>query len=273
MREAMIEVSAFDWSPISPAIFGSLFQSVMDRTERRKQGAHYTTEKNILKVIGPLFLDELRAEFERLKVLKIAKNARLTEFQNGLSKLRFLDPACGCGNFLVIAYRELRDLELEVLKEIFAGQDQLILDVSALSKVDVDQFAGIEIGEFASRIAETAMWMMDHIMNSRLSLAFGKNYVRIPLRKSPVIKHADALEVAWESVLPPEQCTHILGNPPFRGHALRDKDQQDGMHRVWGRDGQVNRLDYVTCWFKLATDYAQKNRLIKIAFVSTNSIC
>ncbi|MGH6613410.1 DNA methyltransferase [Sphingomonas sp.] len=273
MREALIEVSAFDWSPISPAIFGSLFQSVMDRAERRRQGAHYTTEKNILKVIGPLFLDELRAEFERLKALRIAKIARLTEFQEKLSKLRFLDPACGCGNFLVIAYRELRLLELDVLTEIFAGKDQLILDVSALSKVDVDQFAGIEIGEFASRIAETAMWMMDHIMNSRLSLAFGKSYVRIPLRKSPVIRHDDALNVAWESVLPPDECTHVLGNPPFIGHALRDDDQKAGMHRVWGRDGQVNRLDYVTCWFKLATDYAQKNPTIKIAFVSTNSIC
>lgn len=273
MREALIEVSEFDWSPISPAIFGSLFQSVMDRAERRRQGAHYTTEKNILKVIGPLFIDELRAEFERLKALRIAKVARLTEFQGRLSKLRFLDPACGCGNFLVIAYRELRLLELEALTEIFAGKDQLILDVSALSRVDVDQFAGIEIGEFASRIAETAMWMMDHIMNSRLSLAFGKSYVRIPLRKSPVIRHADALEVSWASILPPEECTHILGNPPFIGHAWRDKDQQAGMHRVWGRDGQVNRLDYVTCWFKLATDYAQKNRTIKIAFVSTNSIC
>lgn len=272
MREALIEVSAFDWSPISPAIFGSLFQSVMNRTERRRQGAHYTTEKNIVKVLGPLFIDELKAEFNRLKALRIARVARLTEFQGRLSRLRFLDPACGCGNFLVIAYRELRMLELEVLTEIFAGKDQLILDVSVLSKVDVDQFAGIEIGEFASRIAETAMWMMDHIMNSRLSLAFGKSYVRIPLRKSPVIMHADALEVPWESVLPAGECTHILGNPPFIGHAWRNKDQQAGMHRVWGRDGQVNRLDYVTCWFKLATDYAQKNRKIKIAFVSTNSI-
>ncbi|MGQ3228763.1 MAG: DNA methyltransferase, partial [Blastomonas fulva] len=152
-------------------------------------------------------------------------------------------------------------------------KNQLILDVSALSKVDVDQFAGIEIGEFASRIAETAMWMMDHIMNSRLSLAFGKSYVRIPLKKSPMIQHGDALNLSWESVLPAKKCTHILGNPPFIGHAWRDKDQQAGMHRVWGRDGQVNRLDYVTCWFKLATDYAQQNRTIKIAFVSTNSIC
>ncbi|TCT03640.1 class I SAM-dependent DNA methyltransferase [Aquabacter spiritensis] len=273
MREALIDASRFDWSPISPAIFGSLFQSVMNRDERRRHGAHYTSEKNILKVIGPLFLDELRADFERLKKLRTSRAAKLQEFQDKLSALRFIDPACGCGNFLVIAYRELRRLELEVLQEIFNDSEQLVLDVSALSKVDVDQFAGIEIGEFAARIAETAMWMMDHIMNSRLSLAFGKSYVRIPLRKSPVIVHADALACNWEDVLPPEKCTHVLGNPPFVGHAWRDAGQQAGMHRVWGRDGQVNRLDYVSCWFKLAVQYAQQNRAIRIGFVSTNSIC
>lgn len=273
MREALLEVSRFDWSPISPAIFGSLFQSVLKRQERRKMGAHYTSERNILKVIGPLFLDELRTEFESLKISRTGRAAKLGEFQEKLSKLKFLDPACGCGNFLVIAYRELRLLELDVLKELFSGSDQLILDVSALSKVDVDQFAGIEIGEFASRIAETAMWMMDHIMNSRLSLTFGKSYVRIPLRKSPVIVHDDALSISWSEVLSPTECTHIFGNPPFVGHALRDADQKAGMHRVWGREGQVNRLDFVTCWFKLATDYAQSNRQIRIAFVSTNSVC
>jgi hypothetical protein len=273
MRMALIEASRFDWSPISPAIFGSLFQSVMNREERRQSGAHYTTEKNILKVIGPLFLDDLRAEFDKLAALRTNRAARLREFQEKLSRLRFLDPACGCGNFLVIAYRELRLLEIEVLQAIFEGKDQLVLDVSALSMIDVDQFAGIEIGEFASRIAETAMWMMDHIMNARLSLAFGKSYVRIPLTKSPVIRHADALAIDWASVLPPEQCTHVLGNPPFVGHQWRDDDQQEGMHRVWGRDGQVNRLDYVTCWFKLAVEYAAENPSIRIAFVATNSIC
>ena len=273
MREALIDASRFDWSPISPAIFGSLFQSVMDRDERRKHGAHYTSEKNILKAIGPLFLDECRAEFDRICKLRTSRSAKLIEFQQKLSDLKFIDPACGCGNFLVIAYRELRLLELDVLQEIHSGSDQLVLDVSALSRVDVDQFAGIEIGEFASRIAETAMWMMDHIMNSRLSLAFGKSYVRIPLKKSPAIVHGDALEVDWASVLSPQECTHILGNPPFVGHAWRDKNQQAGMHRVWGREGQVNRLDFVTCWFKLAVEYAQANRKIRIAFVSTNSIC
>ena len=169
MREALIEASRFDWSPISPAIFGSLFQSVMDKEERRALGAHYTTEQNILKVIGPLFLDDLRAEFEHLRSLKSGRKARLTDFHAKLSSLSFFDPACGCGNFLVIAYREVRLLELEVLGELHAGSDQLELDVSVLSRVDVDQFAGIEIGEFAARIAETAMWMMDHIMNNRCS--------------------------------------------------------------------------------------------------------
>jgi hypothetical protein len=272
MRKALLDASRFDWSPISPAIFGSLFQSVMNKVERRQAGAHYTTEKNILKVIGPLFLDDLRAEFERLKALKIGRKAKLEEFHNSLSKLHLLDPACGCGNFLVIAYRELRLLELEILQAIYNDSGQLVLDVSALSCVDVDQFAGIEIGEFAARIAETAMWMMDHIMNNRLSLAFGMSYLRIPLKKSPVIKHGDALEVDWAEVLSPKKCTHILGNPPFIGHQWRSKDQQRGMHAVWGQEGQVNRLDYVTCWFRKAVDYIPKNSPIRAAFVATNSI-
>lgn len=272
MRDALIEASRFDWSPISPAIFGSLFQSVMDREERRQQGAHYTTEKNILKVIGPLFLDELRAEFEKIKTLRTNRAARLGEFQDKLGRLRFLDPACGCGNFLVIAYRELRLLELELLQELFGDQSQLILDVSALSKIDVDQFAGIEIGEFPARIAETAMWMMDHIMNSRLSLAFGKSYARIPLKKSPVIRPGDALALDWTEVIAPTKCSFILGNPPFIGHQWRTKEQQAGMHAVWGREGQVNRLDYVTCWIRKAVEYLKEGSAARIAFVATNSI-
>lgn len=272
MREALIEASRFDWSPISPAIFGSLFQSVMDREERRRVGAHYTTERNILKVIGPLFLDELRSEFERIRVLKTGRVAKLHELQDRLSTLRFLDPACGCGNFLVIAYRELRLLEIEILQEIYRGSGQLVLDVSALSKVDVDQFAGIEIGEFAARIAETAMWMMDHIMNNRLSLAFGKSYLRIPLKKSPRIVYGNALHTDWATAMTPAECTHILGNPPFIGHQWRTDEQQADMHRTWGRAGQVNRLDYVTCWFRKAVEFADTNRKIRIAFVSTNSI-
>ena len=223
MRERLIEVCKFDWSQISPAIFGSMFQSVMDPDERRQWGEHYTSEKNILKLIGPLFMDDLRAEFERIKKLKRGRQQRLRAFHEKLSRLTFFDPACGCGNFLVVAYRELRALETELLKEIHAdildklrgGVRQMRVDV--LSKIDVNQFYGIEIKEFPARIAETALWMMDHIMNNRLSEAFGQVYVRIPLRASPNIRHADALETDWAEVLPPEACSFVFGNPPFGG--------------------------------------------------------
>jgi hypothetical protein len=169
MRNRLIEACEFSWDAISPAIFGSLFQSVMNRRERRAQGAHYTTEKNILKVIEPLFLDELRAEFERLRVRRDnGRAAALRAFQDTLASLRFFDPACGCGNFLIIAYRELRTLETEVLKEL-NPRGQRELDVSTLSKLDVSQFYGIEIGEFPARIAEVALWMMDSSCAARTS--------------------------------------------------------------------------------------------------------
>ena len=176
MREALLKAADFNWEKVSPAIFGSLFQSVMDKKERRSQGAHYTTEKNILKVIQPLFLDELREEFERLRALRGRdRNERLFKFHQRLSELKFFDPACGCGNFLIIAYRELRALEIEIIKAIFGSkrddQDRLPFDVTKISKIDVDQFYGIELGDFPACIAEVAMWMMDHIMNNRLSLS------------------------------------------------------------------------------------------------------
>ena len=186
MRERLIEAARFNWSGISPAIFGSLFQSVMNKIERRKAGAHYTTEKNIMKVIGPLFLDDLRAEFETIRVRKTGRKKLLQTFHDKLSKLTFMDPACGCGNFLIIAYRELRLLEIDLLREL-TPKKQLSLDAQVLSRIDVDQFYGIEYAEFPARIAETAMWMMDHIMNAQLSLEFGQVFLRIPLRKSPSI--------------------------------------------------------------------------------------
>ena len=175
MRDTLLDACRFDWSHISPAIFGALFQSVMNPHERRAQGAHYTTEKNILKVIEPLFLDDLRTELARLKARKgRGRRNALLRFQDRLAELRLFDPACGCGNFLIIAYRELRLLEMEVIREI---------DGLAFSRIDVDQFYGIEIGEFPVRIAETALWMMDHIMNNRLSIELGEAYVRIPPRE------------------------------------------------------------------------------------------
>ncbi len=174
MRQLLLDCCALDWSRISPAIFGSLFQSVMDTTHRRNLGAHYTSEKNILKLIKPLFLDELRAEFERVKVNK----KRLKEFHQRLAKLKFLDPACGCGNFLVIVYRELRLLELDILRVLDNGTASL--DVAQFNILcDVDQFFGIEIEEFPAQIAQTALWLMDHQMNLRVS-GFGDQWNRKP---------------------------------------------------------------------------------------------
>jgi len=218
---ALLDACRLDWSNISPAIFGALFQLVMDPAERRAQGAHYTTGKNILKVIEPLFMDDLRVEFERVKARRgRGRLAALRQFQAKLGGLTFFDPACGCGNFLIIAYRELRMLEIEVIREIreaTAATGQAVLDATWQSLVDVDQFYGIELGEFPARIAETALWMMDHIMNNRLSLVFGQTFVRIPLEKSPHIVHGDALETDWSDLLPPGDCSFVLGNPPFLG--------------------------------------------------------
>lgn len=276
MRDRLIDACQFDWSAISPAIFGSLFQSVMKPEERRNQGAHYTSEKNILKVIEPLFLDDLRAEFARLKARRDSRKvAELRAFQARLGTKTFFDPACGCGNFLIIAYRELRALEIEVVRELRIHQsinEQRELDTAILSAIDVDQFFGIEIDEFPARIAETALWMMDHIMNNRMSLEFGRSFVRIPLKKSPHIVVENALTYDWASLLPPESCSYVFGNPPFRGHQWRSAAQQADMARIWGTSGQYNRLDYVSCWFRKAKEYAAPNPNIEIAFVSTNSI-
>jgi hypothetical protein len=253
MREMLLDAARFDWGKVSPAIFGSLFQSVMDAKERRAKGAHYTTEANILKVIGPLFLDDLRAEFDKIKTRKTGRAAALQEFQNKLSRLTFMDPACGCGNFLVIAYRELRSLELCVLHELWDGQR--VMDISAFSRVNVDQFYGIEFEEFPARIAEVAMWMTDHIANNELSLAFGQSFARIPLKQSAKIIHGDALEVDWAALLPPEKCHYIMGNPPFIGAKFQSPFQRAQVRRIAGLGGSGGTLDYVAAWFIKAGQY------------------
>ena len=278
MRRALLDAGRFDWTAISPAIFGALFQSVMEPADRRAQGAHYTTEKNILKVIGPLFLDDLRAEFERLKARRDTRAVpELHVFQRKLGALRFLDPACGCGNFLIIAYRELRALEIEVLRELHP-EGQLDAFAELLSVVDVDQFHGIEIGEFPARIAATALWMMDHIMNSRLSLEFGRTYARIPIERSPHIRNADALEIDWAGVLPPEACSYVFGNPPFGGSKYQSPEQRAQVRRVAALGGSGGTLDYVAAWFIRAGEYVRRvdpadgARAPRIGFVATNSI-
>ena len=272
MRQSLLDACLFDWTAISPAIFGALFQSVMEPAERRAQGAHYTTEQNIRKVIEPLFLDDLRAEFARLKARR--DNRRIPDlytFQQKLGQLTFLDPACGCGNFLIIAYRELRQLEIEVLRELHPS-GQLSAFAELLSVVNVDQFYGIEISEFPARIAETALWMMDHIMNNRLSLEFGQTYARIPLEKSPHIMHGDALETDWSDLLPAEECSYVLGNPPFVGQSYQSPTQRRQMATVINSPSRrAGSLDYVGAWFIKAGEYVQQGAA-RIGFVATNSI-
>ncbi len=271
MRSLLLEAVDFSWDAISPAIFGSLFQSVMDKKDRRSQGAHYTTERNILKVIEPLFLDDLRAEFKRLEERRDSGRRKALEaFHNKLLSLRFLDPACGCGNFLIISYRELRLLEIDLLKAL-RRDGQLALDVSQMCRIDVDQFYGIELAEFPALIAETALWMMDHIMNNRLSREFGLSFARIPIKKSPHIRCADALEVDWAGLIAPKDCSYVLGNPPFGGAKYQGAKQRGQVRRVAKLGGSGGTLDYVTAWFITAGAYLQRSQA-QVGFVATNSI-
>jgi hypothetical protein len=271
MRSILLDALDFSWDAISPAIFGSLFQSVMDPKERRSQGAHYTTERNIMKVIGPLFLDDLRDEFKGLTERRDSGRRKALEaFHTRLSTLRFFDPACGCGNFLIISYRELRLLELDLLNAL-RHDSQLALDVSQMCQIDVDQFYGIELAEFPARIAEVALWMMDHLMNNKLSLAFGQSYVRIPLKKSPHIRQADALETDWAGLIAPGDCSYVLGNPPFGGAKYQSDKQRQQVRRIAHLGGSGGTLDYVTAWFIKAADYLRQS-LAKVGFVATNSI-
>jgi hypothetical protein len=205
MRTALLECCYLDWSKISPAIFGSMFQSVMNPKQRRNLGAHYTSEKNILKVIHPLFLDDLWEEFEKVKTNK----QKLIDFHTKLSNLKFLDPACGCGNFLIITYRELRLLELEILKRLQTS-GQGVLNIKDLIKLDVDMMYGIEYEEFPARIAEVAMWLIDHQMNMLVSSEFGQYFIRLPLAKSATIVHGDALAIEWQSLLNPSNEVNII---------------------------------------------------------------
>jgi hypothetical protein len=266
MRQALLDCCYIDWSKISPAIFGSMFQSVMNPKERRNLGAHYTSETNILKLIGPLFLDDLKKEFETVK----GNKNKLTEFHTKLSTLKFLDPACGCGNFLVITYRELRLLELEILRASHkTGQG--VLDVRDIIWLDVDMMYGIEYEEFPARIAEVAMWLIDHQMNMQISNEFGQYFVRLPLKKAAKIVHADALETDWENVVSKNELSFIIGNPPFIGSKIMKQNQRDQIVKQFDNTDGSGVLDYVTGWYIKAAKFIQDTK-IKVAFVSTNSI-
>ncbi|MGV3527332.1 MAG: DNA methyltransferase [Flavisolibacter sp.] len=295
MRKTLKDCCSLDWGKISPAIFGSLFQSVMDEKARRNLGAHYTSEKNIMKLIQPLFLDELRAEFETLKQNK----AKLLKFHEKISGLRFLDPACGCGNFLIIAYRELRLLEVDVIKQLLKLQgfrEEVLrgarMDASYLVKCNVDQFYGIEYEEFPAQIARTAMWLMDHQMNMLVTDTFGEYFVRLPLQKAATIVHGNALRVDWQSLIEPmpwekgeAKYDYIFGNPPFVGKHYQNEEQKKDISLVFSGVKGAGSLDYVACWYLKSAQYLEKTShhyklgivesnasFTRCAFVSTNSI-
>jgi len=238
----------------------------MQPEERRQIGAHYTSERDILKLVHALFLDDLRAEFETLK----HDRRKLPAFHQKLGTLKFFDPACGCGNFLVITYRELRLLELEVLDALGHGE-QAVTDISLLVRVDVDQMFGIEIEEWPARIAETALWLMDHQMNLLLAEKFGQYFVRLPLKKSARIVNDNALRLNWRCVINPAECSYILGNPPFVGAKFQDDEQRKDMAAVAGAVKNYGLLDYVTAWYFKAADFI-KDTPVRVGFVSTNSI-
>ncbi len=268
MRDALLFCCDFQWAKISPAVFGSLFQGVLEDRARRQQGAHYTSERDIMKVLRSLFLDELRAEWERVKADRSTRRrAGLEGFHQRLRSLQFLDPACGCGNFLVLAYRELRLLEIEVVRKlstVSGGQGLLPI-------VNVDQFHGIEYSEWPVRIAEVALWLMDHQMNAAAGEVFGRPVDRLPLTASPHIVHGNALRLDWNDVLPRERCSCVLGNPPFIGKQFRNAEQQVDMELIWGAVKGAGVLDYVTAWYVKAARYIEGTR-IGVAFVSTNSV-
>jgi hypothetical protein len=267
MRTALLACCHFRWEKISPAVFGSLFQSIMQPRQRRQIGAHYTTERDIMKLIRSLFLDDLRQRFEPMRRDRRAMTRVLRE----LGTMRFVDPACGCGNFLVLAYRELRRLELDIIQAMF-GDNPSEGDIRATARLHVGQFYGIEIEEWPVRIAEVAMWLMDHQMNAELFERFGQIKATTPLMSSPHIVHANALRIDWSEVLPATQCTYILGNPPFVGARYQNPSQREDMDAVAGGIAHSGVLDYVTGWYFKAVAYSRANPAIRIAFVSTNSI-
>lgn len=289
MRTTLLRCSQLDWGKISPAIFGSLFQSVMNPVERRNLGAHYTSEKNILKLIKPLFLDELWKEFEQAK----NNDNRLKKLHHKISQLRFLDPACGCGNFLIIAYRELRMLEMEIVKRLL--KNQTVTGIDHYFLLDVDRFYGIEYEEFPAQIAQVAMWLIDHQMNMLASETFGEYYARLPLKKSATIVHGNALRTDWQSLIDPlpwekgtQKYDYIFGNPPFVGKTWQNAEQKEDMELIFNGVKGSGVMDYVAAWYLKAAKYLKETSHIfkhegyfnieieenftLCAFVSTNSI-
>ena len=262
----------FDWSQISPTIFGAVFESTLNPDTRRSGGMHYTSIENIHKVIDPLFLDELREEFEAIKAIKVPKvrNDKAEAFRVKLSKLTFFDPACGSGNFLTETYISLRRLENEALFLVSGGQ--LFLDVGGIIKVSIGQFYGIEINDFAVTVAKTALWIAESQMMKETEEVMNTNLDFLPLKSYANIVEGNALHTDWESIVPKHQLNYIMGNPPFVGARLMSKEQKDDVVSVFGAKWKnAGNLDYVSCWYKKAADL-MKGTYIRTALVSTNSV-
>ncbi|WP_051205929.1 DNA methyltransferase [Oceanospirillum maris] len=272
MREMLINCCLFNWKEISPAIFGSLFQSIMDKQARRNLGAHYTSEKNILKVIGPLFLDDLQEELEKILQHKVknTRDKRLMDFAKKLRHLKVLDPACGCGNFLIVTYRELRRLELKLMEAQAKGSKALGFEIQP--QIPLDNFYGIELDEWPAQIAQVAMWLTQHQMNVEFAKSFGEEPDLLPLKEHAHIHNANALTLDWSEVVSPKELSYIIGNPPFIGSKYQNKEQKKLLLDVFGKTKNAKQLDFVSCWFYQAALFS-KETAIETAFVSTNSIC
>lgn len=273
MREAVLEACRFRWTRISPAVFGSMFQMVKSRAARRAGGEHYTTVENIEKTVGPLFLDELHKEADRLCRNVNTPIRELSKMQSRLAKMTLVDPACGSGNFLTVAYGHLRDIETQLIVERRRRQKvaDRSLDVTLDTKVTIDQFHGVEISWWPAKIAETAMFLVDHQANRRLALAVGDAPDRLPITITAHIHHANALTSDWTGLIPDrEGQTYLFGNPPFLGHDSRTKAQAAELRAAWGRK-DIGRLDYVTAWHKKSADFLA-DRAGDFAYVATNSI-
>ena len=271
MRNALMNACMYDWSSINPTIFGALFQDIKSRDERHANGEHYTTEQNIEKTIGPLFLDELYARLESVW----DHDSKLKSLQIELGKFQILDPACGCGNFLITTYKRLRQLELDIIVRIKQldgtfGQTSL-LDVSEDLHVKMEQFHGIEYVEWSSQIAKVAMHLTDHQENLKLETILGVAANRFPLTHASKIVQGNALQIDWAEICPMTDKTIIVGNPPFLGASWQNEEQKKDQTSIWSGVKRSGGLDYVSNWYLLASRYIQKTTG-RVAFVSTNSI-
>jgi hypothetical protein len=268
IRNVIQNCAPFDWSEISPEIFGSLFQAVLSSAERRSLGAHFTSERNIRRLIEPLFLRELWAELAECR----SDDKKIATFRRKIAGLHFLDPACGCGNFLVVTYRELRLLDLEILKIQFEKTGQLLTDIGSARAVSLAQMHGIEIKPVSALIAQTALWLTDHQCNRVLRNTLGLAVPSIPLSNEGQILTANALQTDWAGLLPAGGAfDFIIGNPPFLGHHYQDAEQKDDLRAVFASENAVGTLDFVACWYIKAVRLIQ-NSTAKVGFVSTNSI-